>query len=89
MKRHGKHIEKDSSISYYKNNKLHRKYGPAVIRDSGSKFWCQNGEYHREAGPAIEWCDSEREWYYYGHRAKDEQEFYNEKWRKGVLMDLV
>ena len=45
-------IESDS-ISIYKNNKLHRDDGPAVIYSDGSKEWYKNGKLHRDNGPAI------------------------------------
>ena len=40
----------------------HRKDGPAIIYEDGSKFWWINGERHREDGPAIEWSYGCKYW---------------------------
>ncbi len=48
------------------NGELHRKGNPALIEDSGSKFWCINGELHREDGPAIVWSTGRHEYYLNG-----------------------
>jgi hypothetical protein len=45
----------NGTIAWYKNNRLHREDGPAVIDPSkGEKIWYQNGLMHREDGPAYE-----------------------------------
>jgi len=87
--KNGKYNGIGNTIFYYKNGKYHREHGPAVIHLSGTKKWFINDELHREDGPAIEWNDGNKEWYYYGVYAKDEEEFYNERWRKQVLLELV
>ena len=34
---------------------MHREDGPAVIRESGYKYWYKNGKQHRTDGPAVEY----------------------------------
>jgi len=85
----GKHIDDKSIIRYYKNGKLHREEGPSVIYPDNSKFWYINGRCHREDYPAMEYGNGDKSWYYYGCRADNEKEFYNDKWRKEILLDLV
>ena len=53
---------------WYKNGKLHRDAGPAVVSLSGYKVWYQNGLMHREDGPAIEYIDGGKSWYYKGKK---------------------
>jgi len=75
---------------WLKNGQLHREDGPAVIYKNGDKMWCYNGKLHREDGPSVEWEDGTiKYWYYYGQLAGDKKQFYDEKWRKEVLLDLV
>ena len=44
---------KNGNQYYYRNGKLHREDGPAVIRADGSQEYYRNGKYHREDGPAV------------------------------------
>lgn len=46
---------------WYKNDKIHRDTGPAVIYADGSKFWYKDGKFHRECGPAIMYADQSKE----------------------------
>ncbi len=87
--KNGRYTEEDGVIRYYMNGKLHRANAPAIEWVNGSKAWYINGELHREDGPAEEWSNDTKDWYYHGIKAKDEKEFYSEKWRKGVLLDLI
>ncbi len=65
---------------WYKNDKLHREDGPAILHPSflvyrngslnaeykkGDQEWYQNGKLHRTDGPAIEHSDK-KEWYQNG-----------------------
>lgn len=52
--------------SHWNPNKLHRKNGPAIIFENGTKKWYLNGRQHREDGPAIEWEDGGSSWYING-----------------------
>jgi hypothetical protein len=45
-------VEKDE-IKYYKNGKVHRDDGPALISSDGNVVYCKNGNFHRDNGPAI------------------------------------
>lgn len=48
-------IEKDQTIKYYVDGKLHRLDGPAVIRPNGNNSWWHEGKLHRLDGPALDW----------------------------------
>lgn len=55
----------DVKKKLYLNDKVHREYGPTVLRD-GRKFWWLNGipysKLHRVGGPAVEYPDGTRWW---------------------------
>jgi hypothetical protein len=69
----GLEIDNEGNKFWWKNDKLHRKDGPAIEWSSGTKSWHINGKRHRDDGPAIECFDGEKRWWLYG-------EFYgNEK----------
>ena len=48
---------------WYKNDRIHREDGPAIIDAKGNKFWYKNDKLHREDGPAIEKINGDREWF--------------------------
>lgn len=62
---------------YPLGERLHRKDGPAVELDDGSKRWYFNGLPHRDDGPAVE-QDNRRYWYKYGS-AKQKPTFRKER----------
>ncbi len=37
---------------WYRDGKLHRIFGPAVVRNDGTRYWCRYGKLHRRFGPA-------------------------------------
>lgn len=39
-------------VRFYKEGKLHREFGPAVMNQNGSQQWYREGKLHRENGPA-------------------------------------
>lgn len=51
---------------WYKDNSLHREYGPAVEYPDGHKEWWINNHLHREDGPAIEYANGDKVWYING-----------------------
>lgn len=53
-------------VEYYKNGKLHREDGPAVIYNNGRKEWWVNGRRHREGGPAVEWINGTNQYWTHG-----------------------
>ena len=57
IKKHG------SATIYYKEGKVHREDGPAIIYENGTKKWYVNDLRHREGSPAIEWADGDRMWF--------------------------
>lgn len=61
----GDMIECDATF-WYKNDKLHRKNGPAIEYTDGGKEWYLNGLLHREDGPAVEKADGTKGWYLNG-----------------------
>ena len=46
--------------------KYHNEHGPAVITESGNKYWFKSGLLHREDGPAIEYISGENKHYLNG-----------------------
>ena len=52
--------------SYYVNEQLHRKTGPAVEYTNGRRDWFLHGRRHRVNGPAIQWPSGSQEWYFNG-----------------------
>jgi len=58
-----------SRFAWFKNGKLHRDSGPAIICH-GYQAWCKNGEYHRDSGPAVIYSDGTQEWWIDGVRQK-------------------
>lgn len=69
--KNGKVIDNHGNIFYYKNDKLHRTDGPAVIKDR-DESWFINGRLHRSDGPAIIRKDDQgggqEEWWLSGKR---------------------
>jgi hypothetical protein len=76
--------------SFYKNGVYHRIDGPAEINQLFTE-WHYNGLLHRDNGPAIIWNDNncDDDYYYYGVRAKNKEEFYNENWRQSTKLSLI
>ena len=70
--RNGKYREHET-FKWYKDGKLHREDGPAVIWDSGHKEWYQNGVLHREDGPAFEGKNGTQTWYLKGVQYTEEE----------------
>ena len=51
--RQGKYIDPKGVERWFKDGKLHREDGPAVIESDGSEYWHKDGKFHREDGPAV------------------------------------
>ena len=57
-------IDSDGNKFWFnKNNKYHRKNGPATEYANGGKEWYINGQRHHEDGPAIEYSNGLKEWW--------------------------
>ena len=56
------------SLRWYKDGRLHRTDGPAVIRKTGTVEWYYNGYLHRDNGPATIRPYGNEEWYKHGER---------------------
>jgi hypothetical protein len=73
-----------------KQDRYHRKNGPAIIKPNGNEFWFKHGKLHRLDGPAII-TELEQNWYYYGklHRrdapAVNVENEITEWWKYGLL----
>jgi len=61
------------SKRWYKNGKLHRENGPAVIWPDDRKAWCKDGQFHREDGPALICIDGTKQWFEYGILLKEKK----------------
>ena len=60
---------------YDKNNKLHRKNGPAFEAMNGYKSWWIHGKCHRIDGPACGWVNGKR-WFLNGKEYYTEEQFH-------------
>jgi len=67
-----KHTQKDGTITYKLNEKLHRENGPAVELTNGHKEWYLNDRLHRTNGPAREWADGHKEWFKHGELHRED-----------------
>ena len=76
--KNGLYIDIQGTKEWYKNGKLHREDGPAVIHSDGFKMWLIKGKLHREDGPAKIWPDGYCE-YYLNSKQLTEEEFNNYK----------
>ena len=63
---------KSSLIKIYKNEKLHREDGPAIIVSNGSKVWYRNSLCHRDDGPGVIDSDGFKAWYKNGLYHRDD-----------------
>ena len=61
--------------SWYQDNKLHRKNGPAIIYDNGTRLWIMEDEFNREDGPAVMWPSGGKVWYLKGIEYSKEEWF--------------
>ena len=61
-------IDKHGVKRYWKNDKLHRKDGPALIHPNGKEFWYKNGKFHRLDGPAASFPKNYQMYYVNGKR---------------------
>ena len=57
-------INNNGQQHWYKNDKFHREYGPAVIYRNGDQFWFKDDKLHREDGPAVIYADGDKYWWY-------------------------
>ena len=69
-----------NSIRYYKNGKIHREDGPAIICDDGINFWFLNGLCHRESAPAKNYNECSKYWCYKNKCYGENSEFTNTSW---------
>lgn len=53
----------DGSIRWYREGRLHREDGPALVCPNGTEYWYLNGRKHRADGPAVVYPSGQREWW--------------------------
>jgi len=53
---------------WYRNGKVHRDDGPAVLWADGQQEWWRDGKLHRDDGPAVIYVNGQQEWYKDGLR---------------------
>jgi hypothetical protein len=58
-------IDTGGSQFWYKDGKLHREDGPAVIFKNGGKQWYKYSKRHREDGPAVIVYNGDKYWFKY------------------------
>lgn len=57
----------DGSKGWYRNGKLHRENGPALIWANGDQSWYIDGVQHRADGPAyVSACGRHKAWFFNG-----------------------
>ena len=59
----GLHINELGTKRWFKDGKLHRYDGPAVIRSDGEQWWYKNDKIHRDDGPAGIFPDGTQYWF--------------------------
>ena len=73
-----------NAICYYKNGKIHREDGPAIIKEYGEKRWFLNGLSHRESGAAIIYKNANIYWLYKDKIYGEDHHFTNESWMQYI-----
>jgi len=63
----------DGTQKWYKNGKVHREDGPAIIWADGTQVWFKNNKAHREDGPAIIEPDGSQSWFLEGKKYSKEE----------------
>ena len=58
-------VYKSGIQEWFKNGKLHREDGPAVVYSDGTEKWFKEGKLHREDGPAVVYPGGTKLWYKY------------------------
>jgi len=53
----------DGVQRWYKDDKLHKEDGPAVVWADGTQEWWREGKLHREDGPAVVRADGRQRWF--------------------------
>jgi len=80
------HVKYTSGNQYwYKNSKVHREDGPAVLFADGGQYWCKDGKFHREDGPAI--VNVYGNYWYLDDDYYNKNDFYRELHRRGKISD--
>lgn len=65
----------EGTIQFFKDGKLHRDNGPAVIAPDGTLVWWHEGNPHREDGPAAIWYGdlNNVDYYLFGKKVAKQQ----------------
>jgi hypothetical protein len=68
----GRSIVSNGSELWYRDGKLHRDDGPAVVFTDGCQEWYRHGKLHREGGPAVDYKSGHKEYYRDGKLHRDD-----------------
>lgn len=63
---------KDGTYKWYKNGKLHKDNGPAIIFFFGQQEWWIDGKKHRLDGPAVVKNDGSKYWFKNGKKHRED-----------------
>ena len=80
------YVDTNGTKTWYKNGKLHREDGPAIICHDGQKEWYKAGKRHREDGPAVEFFSGGKQWWVNDKRYTKE-EFILLQFSKGIIIN--
>ena len=58
----------DGNLQWYKDDKLHREDGPAIMNKNGTRAWAYRGEFHRTDGPAVIFSNGDIDWFVHGEK---------------------
>ena len=58
----------NGSKCWYRNGRLHREDGPALIFINGDKYWRHSGRWHIKDGHAVEYANGDKLYYLNGKR---------------------
>jgi len=66
-------VYSDGTEKWFKNSKLHRENGPAIVYPYGPEEYYHFGKLHRENGPAIIYPDGTEAYFQNGKRLSKEE----------------
>lgn len=58
---------------WYRNGKIDRLVGPAVMHRDGAKFWYQTGKLHNLYGPAVKYNNGTKGYWIEGKELSEEE----------------
>ena len=58
----------NGTLNWFKDGKLHRDDGPAIVQANGTLAWAHRGELHRTDDPAVVFSNGDVDWYLHGEK---------------------